>query len=130
MKTTLRSIVALSVGMIFIISALACCCLGKLVHAKGFVKTASHACCNSGKADSSSKRTGSDGCPHAQASVAMTVGGIDVSFDLAKDIHFSNMVGSLQAYVQPVFLQLAYGAAPPGRGSSVPLYLQYRVIRI
>jgi hypothetical protein len=128
MKNLFKILVVASIGVVFTISALACCCLGKLAQAQGMAKAKVHACCKADPAKSSSKGSGSSGCCHAQASVPQIVEAITLQVP-GKDA-LVKIIDVAASYVNMGSFRLAYATAPPGRGLSVPLYLQYRTFRL
>jgi hypothetical protein len=130
MNKMLKPFAAVIVIAAVVASSIFCCCLGKLAHAASLKNTTAQACCHGDKA-SDHKDTKPCNCGSMNSAPADVVQLSATIAPVFADSFYSHMaVIVFQQTVRIASSRTDYGGASPGQYSSVPLFLQYRSIRI
>jgi hypothetical protein len=130
MRKLVKPIVSAILVTAVVASSLFCCCVGKLAHAASLKNTTAQACCHGDKA-SDHKDTKPCNCGAMNSAPADVVQLSAIIAPVHVDSFYSHVaVIAFQQTVRIASLRTDYGGASPGQSSSVPLFLQYRSIRI
>lgn len=129
MSKVLKPLTAVFVIAAIVASAIFCCCAGILDQAHSLKNTATSGCCDS---DKSSHQNDSQTCNCSLTKFITADAQLSavVAPSLSNAFYPHEVILAFQQTVRIASLRTDYGGAPPGPLYSVPLFLQYRSIRI
>jgi|GEM_PF-4791240 len=111
-------------------SAVFCCCIEKLAQAQTHQNVVARACCHGDRA-ADHKNAKPCHCALTKFGIAeVEQGAFTMAAGISHAFHAPAVAMVGRSLFQAAVLRVAYGGAPPGRLSSVPLYLQQHSLRL